>query len=543
MLGAPWLSDMSDRHLLRWALLYGVAVTLLVGVVAGLQPDRPRLTEVYTPHFADVPSAPGAAEAVRFLVAELGSDRGRRFLDAIIPVEAGLILLALVIAVLVAAERERRWSPRHLDMLLLLLPGLLLFHSIGFFSVLQHPAYHLLLDWVFQTVFFANLTLLLRAVWRAGRPLATAWRPLLQPRSLAAIAVALLTLDIAIALVRPPDDAGYFMNLGAQRLRERGRLPYGDPLLDTSAGAAYGPLAYVAHVPFQWIFDPWVPNASSPDVPALGGESSYLLPSAIATKACVIAFHLVGVVALWLAARRMAGERPAWATVALYCGSLAVVGVGGEVETVTGISFASHILPTAAVLAAFALLPRPFWAGAALAAGAGLGFYPAFMLPAWLGYLWHDRRGLVRLTAGYVLVGLAILGLVLLLSRPSAGRTLIGTFLYDTFGHHSDPLTYGRSPFGFWGQKGPVRTWLMQPLAGDSGFTSPAFLSFLAFVAGTFFTTKRRSPAALALASGAVAVASSLVKIHATGTYLAWSYPLLLLGHFAWPAGEDERSE
>jgi hypothetical protein len=49
--------------------------------------------------------------------------------------------------------------------------------------------------------------------------------------------------------------------------------------------------------------------------------------------------------------------------------------------------------------------------------------------------------------------------------------------------------------------------------------------------------------AALALASAAVAIASALVKIHATGTYLAWSYPLLLLGHFAGAAGEGERSE
>ena len=33
------------------------------------------------------------------------------------------------------------------------------------------------------------------------------------------------------ALVREPDDVGFFVNLGAQRLRERGAFPYGDPLL------------------------------------------------------------------------------------------------------------------------------------------------------------------------------------------------------------------------------------------------------------------------------------------------------------------------
>ena len=44
---------------------------------------------------------------------------------------------------------------------------------------------------------------------------------------LAPLAIALLVVDIGVALMRPPDDAGWFVNLGAQRLRERGRLPDG----------------------------------------------------------------------------------------------------------------------------------------------------------------------------------------------------------------------------------------------------------------------------------------------------------------------------
>jgi hypothetical protein len=44
-----------------------------------------------------------------------------------------------------------------------------------------------------------------------------------------ALAIVTLGLNLTLALVRPPDDAGWFVNLGAQRLRERS-TPHGDPL-------------------------------------------------------------------------------------------------------------------------------------------------------------------------------------------------------------------------------------------------------------------------------------------------------------------------
>ena len=71
---------------------------------------------------------------------------------------------------------------------------------------------------------------------------------------------------------------------------------------------------------------------------------------------------------------------------------------------------------------------------------------------------------------------------------------------------------------------------LNTPLAGGSGLTSPAWLTFAAFLAATFFLARGRRETDLALLAGAVAVAAALVKPHATGTYLAWYYPLLLMG-------------
>jgi len=155
------------------------------------------------------------------------------------------------------------------------------------------------------------------------------------------------------------------------------------------------------------------------------------------------------------------------------------------------------------------------------------------MAPAWLGYYWNRERERWRFLVGFAGAMLAIGIPVLMLSRPAAGRGLIGTILWDTFGHHTDPKGYGASPFSFWGQQEGLRGWLMRPLVGESGFTSPVFLSFLGLVVAGFWIARRRTPQQLVLATAAIAIAASLLKIHSTGTYVEWSYPFLLLGLFA----------
>jgi len=85
---------------------------------------------------------------------------------------------------------------------------------------------------------------------------------------------------------------------------------------------------------------------------------------------------------------------------------------------------------------------------------------------------------------------------------------------------------------GFWGQREGVRRALMTPLAGDQSFSRPVVLAFFVFAAGTFFVARGCSTAQLALLAAALAMGAQLWKIHATGTYVAWYYPLLLLGLF-----------
>src|SRR5438034_11805492 len=153
---------------------------------------------------------------------------------------------------------------------------------------------------VFVVIFALNVVLIVRAWRRSRRAAAAAWKPGLHQRALIVLAGLLFVVNVMDALVREPDDVGFFVNLGAQRLRERHALPYGDPLLTGSPGAAYGPLLYVAHLPFQWALSPARVNADSPDLPPLGANATYNAPQPLATKLCTVAFHLVGVAALFV---------------------------------------------------------------------------------------------------------------------------------------------------------------------------------------------------------------------------------------------------
>ena len=532
---------------LRLGIASTLALAAFVALVRLIAPapapaDHELLREVYSPRFARVPPPAPAGEVLSRVRTTLQRPEGNAFLRRWVPAQAGTLCLALLVALVVGFDFDRPRHPRNIDLLAAQALGFLFFDILTFAYRLRDPFWLALLWWVFSGIVILNLLLAARAVWHVRRPLAWDWRPPLHARGLVTVALLMLLLDVTAAALRAPDDAGFFVNLGAQRLRERGRLPYGDPLLTGTPGAAYGPLLYVAHLPFQWLVDPQPVNRVSSPRPPLGQDSTYYLPAPLATKLCVIAFQVLAAASLYIAGRRFGSRETGWALVALYCGSAFVLGMGGEEYFIGGMTYISHIGPPAVTLAAFAALRRPGLAGVLLAAAAGCGFYPAFLMPAWAGHYFgrrpvesgrHARRGdLVRFLAGFIVAGAAIAAFVLLLSRPAAGRGVIGTFLWDTFGHHSDPAGYGASPFGFWGQRTGVRGWLMRPIAGGSGLASPVMLLFFAFALSCFFLARRRGEQALALLSAAIVIGSNVVKIHSTGTYVAWFYPLLLLGLF-----------
>lgn len=511
-------------------LLVGWCVACVaLSAIACAREKREPLRELYTPTFSSVPPSVDAGTAIESLRADWRGGGRETFLSDVRSLQ-GLTLATALVVILVAGWPARRSESTLGDLLLLFAAGVPLFGVMRFFDHLRDPAYLWLLDAVFASVMALGLAVAVRATVLAVRHGSAPLEPRARGTVLGVLLAVLLAGNIALALQRPPDDAGWFVNLGGQRLRERGLLPYGDPLLTGTPAAAYGPLMYVAHVPFQVALTPQSPNPAAPDNPELGEGSRYYLPPMRATQLCAVTFHLAGGLALFVFVRRRTSLRTALATAALYCGSLAVLGVGGQEYSVAGITFISHIAPASMTLVALALLHRPVAAGIALVAAAGLGFYPALFGPIWLGYYWRDRQARIRFALGCAVTAAALLAFVLSASRGTEEHSRVQTILADTLGHHTDPSGYGRSPFGFWGQRPGWRDWAMRPVVGGNSLTSPVWLALLAYVGFASMLATRRGPAALALLSAVVALGFALVKPHATGTYLAWYYPLMLAG-------------
>ncbi len=414
------------------------------------------LDGVYMPSFPPVPAPASTAETIDTLAADWRNGGARTIASDVFSLQG--LILAVSFGVLLAVGWSRRGpGSRNRELLLLCASGALFFDVMRFFRVLHSPAYLRLMDWVFTAIVGVGLLLITRAVYRVVRPARASWTPNLRTPVLAGLALVLLCANLWLVLARTSDDAGFFVNLGAQRLRERGRLPYGDPMLTGTPGAAYGPLLYAAHVPFQILLAPHGVNRVSP--PRLDPASGAVLSAARAGDAA-------------------GGDRvsPAGRRRALPCRS-PVRGYNGRPRA--GLSL--HRQPCGA---GDRRAGRPGCRddirlahraggndarGARRAAPAG-----AVGRPAGRG----RRRGVLSRVHG---TGVA--GLLLARSRAAPGvrdRRLphrrsrrqapstpcraprvhargSATIIYDTFGHHTDPAGYGSSPFGFWGQRGGIR--------------------------------------------------------------------------------------
>lgn len=537
------MTPRDGRRDARWLGVLGFALLILIVVsIRFASPDRERMIPRHLENavFQPPPAWPGAGAESSAIWSDFMGRPGAHFLETMLPTESGVLWISLIVALMVAFNCARPFSRRNLELLALLAIGFLLFNVMRFFELLNDPIYFQVMDGVFIGIMTVSLSLIGLAVWRVRRGETAAWQPNLPTRALITLTVLLFGLNVLIGVVKPPDDAGFYTNLGAQRLRERGRLPYGDPLLSNSAGAGYGPILYLAHLPFQFLLNPEPINRTEPTRADLSAGAEYYLPPPLASQLTTVSFHLLGLVSLVLIGRRLAGPQVAWGMAALYCGSAYVMGVGGPRETIGGITFISHIAPAAVSLLAFSALARPFAAGALLVAAAATVFYPVLFFPAWLGHYWDRRPAAVRFVGGVALAGALIGGPVLALSQPIEGHSLLGTVIRESVGHHQGTDTYGQSTFSFWGQRGGVRAALSTPLVPGEFTTSPMFLLTFGFAGATFFLARRSTPQQLALLTATLAIVAQLSKVHGTGVYVNWYYPFLLIGFFAsGPRAED----
>jgi hypothetical protein len=267
-----------------------------VAVWAGRTPQpHELLRDVYMPSFASVPREASIAETTDWIRAQLESPAGKSFLARLLPDQAAVLWIMLVVAGVVAFDFGHIRSGRNVDLLLAWLLGLSFFDIMRLARIELTPTSRGVLDAVFTAVVSLNLALAAHAIWQARRPERRAiWMPGLRGRPLAGLALVLVITNVLVGLARDPDDAGYFTNLGGQRLRERGRMPYGDPMLTGTPGAAYGPVLYAAHIPFQVLIDPHSPNPVSSPTPPMGDAATYMLPSQISNKKTTLSYHLTG---------------------------------------------------------------------------------------------------------------------------------------------------------------------------------------------------------------------------------------------------------
>ncbi len=452
------------------------------------------------------------------------------FLKLFVPNASGALWIGLIVAAMVFGDRSRVWSRRNGALVLLFTPAVFLLHVLTY----RYDSSPRAAAWLYTGVFIATAAM---AIWgfilaRSER-VRDSWTPNLPPAVLRALVVVLLVLDVVVVLGRAPDDAGIYSNLGGQRWVETGILPYADQKLRGAdapaygAAATYGPLLYASHLPFQVLTGA---KRNAPD--ATPGAKGYSWPPLLATKLASLMFFLLGVWALFLIVRKLAGTDTALGVVALWASCPYVLGIGGDSFVITGLGFISHIAPSATMLLALAAVSRPYLSGGLFAAAAGVLFFPAFLLPAWFG--WRTKlgdRSWWKFVLGYAVVGGAIAALVLAFTPPLDGDGPVRLFLSSTLEHQEGGSSkeYGASIDSFWGTHPAAAAVWQKPLFGSTSLFKPTFLLFVLSAVGGAFWVRARSVVQLAAITAALSAAIQLWKTHATGSYVEWYYPFLLI--------------
>jgi hypothetical protein len=325
--------------------------------------------------------------------------------------------------------------------------------------------------------------LLARMLWVAFRPpRAQPIRLTLSPNALLLGLVFLVGFRLALNVTNGNViDVGYSGVIGADRLLHGDSL-YGGFPPDNPHGDTYGPLAYLAYVPFVLVF-PW--GGTWDDLPA--------------AHAAAIAFDLACLAGMWLAGRRLGG-RPLAVL-------LAYLWAACPFTLLVENSAANDALVAALVLAAFLSLRRPAARGAFAMAAGLTKFAPLGLVPLFVAY----GRGRARSLAAALATAVAVLAPVAL--GPGLER-----FWDRTLGFQGERS----SPFSIWGLYGGLD-------AVQAGVTVLAAALALAVA----FVPRERDEVTVAALGAAVLIALQLAVTHWFYLYLVWFLPLLLVALLA----------
>jgi glycosyl transferase family 87 len=332
--------------------------------------------------------------------------------------------------------------------------------------------------------------LLGRALWIGFRGRGEGLRPVWPTAWLVIAALFLIGvrvgLDVADAGVI---DVGYAGVVGADKI-VHGEPIYGNFPEDIRSGDTYGPVNYLAYVPFERIW-PW--DGEWDDLPA--------------AHATAIVFDLAALGFLVLLGLR-ARPGPAGRRLA------AILAFGWAAYPYTAYVLESNSndsLIAALLVATLLVLARPFARGATVSLATFAKFVPAVLGPMLLTYRPPGETRRLSRTALLFAAGFALVGIAAML-WPA-----IDPGLRTTFDRSLGAQTGRSSPFSVWGQAN--LEWLHSLLLAAVAILAVA----LAFV------PRRKSLLQVAALSAALVIGVQLTLHHWFYLYIAWFYPLLLV--------------
>ncbi|MDR3110928.1 MAG: hypothetical protein LBU65_14765 [Planctomycetaceae bacterium] len=170
-----------------------------------------------------------------------------------------------------------------------------------------------------------------------------------------------------------------------------------------------------------------------------------------------------------------------------------------------------HVIPAAAIVWAFVVYRRPFFAGMLISAASVLVFYPIFLLPLWFSFYW--KRGWVRFLIGIVA---SIVILIAVLPAFPESRVHFGEHLYRIIGGTAFTTTH---PNGFWQFHNPI-------------YRIPVIAAFLVVCTGLFLWPTHKHLATLLSCSALIMLGVQLWQPHEGGLFIAWYLPLVILTIF-----------
>ncbi len=427
---------------------------------------------------------------------------------------APYVFLPLCVLFLVGLMDWRRpWRVATLDLLVLLGFGASHFFfnraEIGLSVPLQYPVL---------------LYLLGRALWIGLRGRGEGLRPVWPAAWLLIAALFLMGFRVGLNMADSGViDVGYAGVVGADR------IAHADPLYDNfpgdvSQGDTYGPVNYLAYVPFEAIW-PW--QGSWDDLPAAHGA---------AVGFDLLAFALL----IWLGLRIRPG--PAGRKLA------ATLAFGWAAYPYTAFALESNsndTLVAALLVAVLLVLARPAARGVLTALATLAKFAPALLVPMLATYappaggaaggttpeeaLATGRGGgspAVTGPAGLVFGATFLLTIAVLMAWPAIDPGL--STVYDrTIAYQADR----DSPFSFWGQVGglePLRIAILVAVG--------------IFAIALAFWPKEKKLTQVAALGAAVLIGLQLTAQHWFYLYIVWFYPLLLVA-IALGRGDGESPE